>query len=68
MSLGYWIHFIIVFTLGVILVQFSHGKLTGIIKLTMNFSPAFLKILRYLGLFIIIYSCYGVIIDYTFFY
>lgn len=67
MSFDYWIHFFIVFALGVLLVRFSHGKLTGIVKFTDNFSPVFLKLLRYIGLFIIIYSCYGVIIDYTLF-
>jgi len=65
MDLGYWINFIIVFALGVILVQISHGKILDIVKLNLNFSPSFLKIIRYLGLFIIVYSCYGVIIDYV---
>jgi len=65
MSLGYWIDFIIVFALGVILVQISHGKFLDTAKLNLNLSPSFLKIIRYMGLFIIVYSCYGVIIDYA---
>ena len=65
MDLGYWINFIFVFALGVILVQISHGKLLNTAKLNLNFSPGFLKIIRYLGLFIVVYSCYGVIIDYA---
>ena len=63
MNLGYWINFIIVFALGVILVQVSHGKILDRDKLNLKFSPSFLKIIRYLGLLILIYSCYGVIID-----
>ena len=51
-----------VFALGVSLVQISDGKMIDMSKF--NFSDGFLKILRYLGLFIIIYSCYGVLIDY----
>jgi len=65
MGLGDWINFVIVFALGVILVQVSHGKMINTAKLNLNFSPAFLKIIRYMGLFIIIYSCYGVIIDFV---
>ena len=65
MDLGYWIDFIIVFALGVLLVQISHGKLLDTAKLNLNFSPSFLKVIRYMGLFIIVYSCYGVIIDYV---
>jgi len=65
MDLGYWINFIIVFALGVILVQISHGKFLDTVKLHINFSSSFLKIIRYMGLFIIVYSCYGVIIDYV---
>ena len=65
MDLGYWIDFIIVFALGVLLVQISHGKLLDTAKLNLNFSPSFLKVIRYMGLFIIVYSCYGVIIDYA---
>ncbi|MGL1958650.1 MAG: hypothetical protein OCD00_15190 [Colwellia sp.] len=65
MSLGYWVDFIIVFVLGVILVQISHGKFLDTAKFNINFSPSFLKLIRYMGLFIIIYSCYGVIVDYT---
>ena len=65
MGLGYWIDFIIVFALGVILVQISHGKFLDTLKLNLNFSPSFLKIIRYMGLLIIVYSCYGVIIDYA---
>jgi len=65
MGLGYWIDFIIVFALGVILVQISHGKFLDTTTLNLNFSPIFLKIIRYMGLLIIVYSCYGVIIDYA---
>ena len=65
MDVGYWIDFIIVFALGVILVQISHGKFLDVAKLNLNFSPSFFKIIRYMGLFIIVYSCYGVIIDYA---
>jgi len=65
MDFGYWINFIIVFALGVILVQISHGKLLDAVKLKLNFSASFLKVIRYMGLFIIVYSCYGVIIDYA---
>ena len=65
MSLGYWMNFAIVFSLGVVLVQVSHGKILDTVKLNLNFSTSFLKIIRYIGLFIIIYSCYGVIIDYA---
>jgi hypothetical protein len=64
-DIGYWIDFFIVFSLGVILVQVSHGKFLDTMKLTLNFSPSFLKIIRYIGLFVIIYSCYGVGIDYA---
>jgi len=66
MDLRYWIDFIIVFALGVILVQISHGKFLDSAKINLNFSPSFLKIIRYMGLFIIVYSGYGVIIDYAF--
>lgn len=62
MDIGYWLNFLFVFVLGFLLVQISHGKLNNINKL--KFSAGFLKILRYLGLFIIIYSCYGALIDY----
>ena len=65
MDLGYWIDFIIVFALGVLLVQISHGRFLDTAKLNLNFSPSFLKVIRYMGLFIIVYSCYGVIIDYA---
>ncbi len=65
MGLGYWINFIIVFALGVILVQISHGKFLDSAKFNLNFSPSFLKTIRYIGLFIVVYSCYGVIIDYA---
>ena len=65
MNLGYWINFIIVFALGVMLVQLSHGKIIDTAKLKINFSTVFFKIIRYMGLFIIVYSCYGVIIDYA---
>ncbi len=65
MNLGYWIDFIIVFALGVILVQISHGKFLDTAKMNLNLSPSFLKIIRYMGIFIIVYSGYGVIIDYT---
>tara|TARA_R110001583_G_scaffold73658_1_gene204902 strand:+ start:225 stop:431 length:207 start_codon:yes stop_codon:yes gene_type:complete len=65
MYLGYGIDVIIEFVLGVILVQISHGKILDTAKLNLNFSPSFLKIIRYIGLFIIISSCYGVIIDYA---
>ena len=65
MDVGYWIDFIIVFALGVILVQISHGEFLDVAKLNLNFSPSFFKIIRYMGLFIIVYSCYGVIIDYA---
>ena len=50
--------------LGVMLVQLSHGKFTWITSSHFNFSTGFLKIIRYMGLLIIIYNCYGVIIDY----
>ena len=65
MDLGYWIDFIIVFALGVILVQISHGKILDTTRLKLNFSPTFLKVIRYLGLFIVVYSCYGVIVEYA---
>jgi len=65
MYLEYGIDVIIEFVLGVILVQISHGKILDTAKLNLNFSPSFLKIIRYLGLFIIISSGYGVIIDYA---
>ena len=65
MDIGYWINFFIVFGLGVVLVQISHGKFLDTMKLDLNLSPSFLKIIRYMGLFVIIYSCYGVIIDYS---
>jgi len=65
MDLGYRVDFIIVFTLGVLLVQISHGKVLDTAKLSLNFSPSFLKVNWYMGLFIIVYSCYGVIIDYA---
>lgn len=65
MDLGYWINFTIVFALGVILVQISHGKFLDVAKPNHSFSPNFLKVIRYIGLFIIVYSCYSVIIDYA---
>jgi hypothetical protein len=65
LDLGYWINFIVVFFLGVLLVQISHGKILDSAKLKLNFSPSFFKIIRYIGLFIIVYSCYGVMIDYA---
>jgi hypothetical protein len=65
MKLDYWIDFIIVFFLGVVLVQISHGKILHAARLGLKFSPGFLKTIRYIGLFIIVYSCYGVIIDYA---
>lgn len=65
MGLGYWINFIIIFALGVMLVQISHGKILDATKIKIDFSASFLKIIRYMGLFIIVYSCYGVIIDYA---
>ncbi len=65
MGLGYWIDFIIVLSLGIILVQISHGKLLDTTKFNIKFSLNFLKVIRYMGLFIIIYSCYGIIIDYV---
>ena len=65
MDLQYWIHFSLVFVLGIILVQISHGKILNVAKYNIDFSPGFLKIIRYMGLFIIVYSCYGVIIDYA---
>lgn len=65
MDLGYWIDFAVVFALGVILVQISHGKFLDTTKINLNFSSSFLTIIRYIGLFIIVYSCYGVIIDYA---
>jgi hypothetical protein len=67
MDLGYWINFIMIFVLGIMLVQISHGKILVATKLNVKFSTSFLKIIRYLGLFIIIYSGYGVIIDYAFY-
>jgi hypothetical protein len=67
MDLGYWINFIMIFVLGIMLVQISHGKILDATKLNVKFSTSFLKIIRYLGLFIIIYSGYGVIIDYAFY-
>ncbi|PKH87728.1 hypothetical protein [Colwellia sp. Bg11-28] len=65
MDLAYWIDFIVVFALGVMLVQISHGKFLDTAKFNLNLSPSFLKIIRYMGLFIIVYSGYGVIIDYA---
>ena len=65
MNIRYWIEFIMVFSLGVILVQISHGKMLNTEKLNIHFSASFLRIIRYLGLFIIIYSGYGVIIEYV---
>jgi len=62
MDIGYWLNFLFVFVLGIALVQISHGKLID--NNRFKFSTGFLKILRYLGLFIIIYSCYGVLLDY----
>lgn len=64
MDLGYWAGFIATFALGVILVQISHGKILDTAKLNLKLSPSFLKIIRYMGLFTIVYSCYGVTIDY----
>ena len=63
MELGYWLNFIGLFSFGVILVQISHGKMLN--SANVNFSLGFLKIIRYMGLFIVIYSCYGLIIDYV---
>lgn len=65
MGVGYWVNFIISFALGVILLQISHGKILDRAKLKINLSPGFLKIIRYIGLFIIVYSCYGVFINYA---
>ena len=61
MTLSAWIEFIVVIALGIALVQFSHGKFT-VWQPNKTFSPAFLKIIRYLGLFVIVYSSYGVMI------
>ncbi|GIC79062.1 hypothetical protein FMO003_15340 [Moritella sp. F3] len=63
MDLGYWINFIMVFALGVILVQISHGKILNSKRMSVNFSLGFLKLIRYIGLFVIVYSCYAVMID-----
>ncbi|QUM76931.1 hypothetical protein HWV00_12155 [Moritella sp. 24] len=63
MNLEYWINVIFVLSLGVILVQMSHGKM--IVTTKLNFSSNFLKVIRYIGLIVIVYSCYGVIIDYV---
>jgi hypothetical protein len=65
MNFGYWVDFIVVCALGVILVQISHGKIIDAKKLNINLSPGFLKVIRYMGLFIIVYKGYGVIIDYA---
>jgi hypothetical protein len=65
MDIGYWIDVFNVFSLGVIIVQVSHGKLLDTMKLNLNFSPSLLKIIIYTGLFVIIYSCYGVDLDYV---
>jgi hypothetical protein len=65
MDLGYWVNFIIFLSLGVVLVQISHGKIIDTVKLNLNFSKSFLKVVRYMGLFVLVYSCYGVIIDYV---
>lgn len=65
MDLGSWVYFIISLVLGGILVQISHGKIPYIAKQNINLSIGFLKTIRYLGLFIIIYSCYGVIINFA---
>jgi len=63
MDLEYWINVIFVLSLGVILVQMSYGKM--IVTTKLNFSSNFLKVIRYIGLIVIVYSCYGVIIDYV---
>lgn len=63
MDLGYWIYFGFVLVLGTILVQISHGKIFDTSKLKIKLSPAFWKVIRYFGLFIILYSCYVVILD-----
>jgi len=65
MDLGYWINFFIVFAIGVTFVQISHGKIIDAAKFNFKLSPSFLKIIRYIGLFIIVYSCYGLLIDYA---
>ena len=67
MVLSYWINFISIFALGIILVQISHGKILDTTKRHFKFSTSFLKIIRYLGLCIIIYSGYGVIVNYAFY-
>lgn len=64
MNLGYWVGFIITVAIGVMLVQISHGKILDTAKLNFKLSPSFLKVIRYMGLFTIVYSCYGVIIDF----
>jgi hypothetical protein len=65
MDLEFWVNFIVTFILGVVLVQISHGKMIKPSQLNLELSPTFFKIIRYTGLFIIIYSCYGVIIEYA---
>ncbi len=65
MNLSYWVDFIIVCILGVILVQISHGKILTTKKLNINLSSGFLKVIRYMGLFIIVYKSYSVMIDYA---
>lgn len=65
MDLWYWLDSIISFVLGVILVDISHGKLLNMTKLNYNLSASFFKVIRCMGLFVIVYSCYGVIIDYA---
>ncbi len=48
MNLGYWLNFVVVFALGVILVQISHGKILDTVKLKLNLSQGFLKVIRYI--------------------
>ena len=63
MTLREWFEFVVVIALGIALVQFSHGKFKGLQR-KYAFSLEFLKIIRYMGLFVIVYSSYGVMITF----
>ena len=63
MDMQYWLDFLLSFSLGLVLILFSHGKLPGSAQLHLKVSRSFLVIIKYIGWFSLLYSCYGLWID-----
>jgi hypothetical protein len=55
--------FLVSFVLGLLLIMFSHGKIPGATRLSLKFSSGFLNVIRYIGWFTLLYSCYGLWLD-----